>query len=263
MNTSAVILPAAALLAIATFCSCKTIYGQTDGFPDKLKAGCKTEASCKALVVEAEARTQKCRNNTMGYIQCDDAGADLHVAQSYLEPYKDAEKKREDAAKAEAERQDAQRRVRDNEEYHERLKEQREETARLEALKKKRVTAQETIKKAERSKEKAKLCDASQDARKARKRHQEITPTAPFEVKKNCKIGPKPGPEGVVCPAGFDPEVRAIGMWKLGIDYKDPFYEDQLIGVGDDQCADIAATLEKAKEAEAFLATPEGSGLPQ
>ena len=64
--------------------NCAAAFGQTDNFPDKLKLGCDTEVQCKRLVTEAEARKAKCQPNTIGYLRCADAEADLQIATGYL-----------------------------------------------------------------------------------------------------------------------------------------------------------------------------------
>jgi hypothetical protein len=70
------------------------IYGQTDDFPEKLKAGCPTKQRCQDLVVEAQARTVRCEPNTIGRIRCDDAQADLLSAKQLLDRWDDWERKR-------------------------------------------------------------------------------------------------------------------------------------------------------------------------
>ena len=59
---------------------CSTVFLQNDGFKSKLAAGCPTEDRCEALVEEATKRLDGCRDNTIGYVRCDDARADLQKA---------------------------------------------------------------------------------------------------------------------------------------------------------------------------------------
>lgn len=58
------------------------VFGQTDDYPEKLRRGCGSVAQCRVLEVEAQGRVDRCKENTVGYIRCDDARADLRVARS-------------------------------------------------------------------------------------------------------------------------------------------------------------------------------------
>lgn len=97
------------------------VFGQTDDYPDKLKQGCATVERCERLVAEAEARTQRCQENTIGYIRCSDARADLTVAQAML-----AQREREREAQRDAEEQ----RKRDALEQHDRDRQAQADRAR-------------------------------------------------------------------------------------------------------------------------------------
>lgn len=84
---------------------CAAAFGQTDGFPRKLEVGCGDEPSCQQLVTEANARVSRCQPNTVGYIRCDDARADLQIAQGLLHEARERrlaheERQREEAARA-------------------------------------------------------------------------------------------------------------------------------------------------------------------
>ncbi len=75
---------AGALLVAALVMSCSTIFLQEDGFRSKLAQGCHTEEACRALVDEASKRVDHCQSNTIGYVRCEDANADLGSATAML-----------------------------------------------------------------------------------------------------------------------------------------------------------------------------------
>ena len=75
--------------------------GQTDDFPEKLKAGCKTPEACRSLEAEARARTRECKDNTIGYLRCSDANADLERATALVREW---DIRREDAEREEEKR---------------------------------------------------------------------------------------------------------------------------------------------------------------
>jgi hypothetical protein len=77
---------------------CAAAFGQTDGFPEKLKNGCGTEQDCERLATEADARVSRCQNNTIGYIRCSDAEADRSIARGLLEERKKARQEKEQQA---------------------------------------------------------------------------------------------------------------------------------------------------------------------
>jgi hypothetical protein len=64
--------------------SCSTVFLQEDGFRSKLAQGCHTKEACSALVDEASTRIDHCKNNTVGYVRCEDASADLGSAKAML-----------------------------------------------------------------------------------------------------------------------------------------------------------------------------------
>lgn len=104
----------AALVLLGTLANCAAAFGQTDDFPEKLKRGCETEEQCNRLVVEAQARRAKCQPNTIGYIRCGDADADLQIASGYLnektvQRAKTEKEKDEDERRAERKRMDDER----------------------------------------------------------------------------------------------------------------------------------------------------------
>jgi len=91
-------LKAMCLTATLLF-GCSSVRLQDDGFSTKLDSGCNSFDSCERLVVEAEARTRNCQQNTASTVPCDDTRADLVRAQGLFRPYKRA------AEQAEIERQ--------------------------------------------------------------------------------------------------------------------------------------------------------------
>jgi hypothetical protein len=104
------------------------MYGQTDDFPEKLKAGCKSLEECQQLKLEADARDGRCRENTIGYLRCSDTRADQMVASSYVQRWLDwRDEKRQ---KEEDERSNA---IREREQA-ETARQRDAETARLEEL---------------------------------------------------------------------------------------------------------------------------------
>jgi len=73
------------------------VFLQTDGFPDKLKAGCKNLEQCEALEAEAHGRTARCKDNTIGSIRCDEARADLIAAKMLAQRARDELERQENA----------------------------------------------------------------------------------------------------------------------------------------------------------------------
>ena len=70
-------------LAAFVLSGCAAAFLQTDDFPAKLDRGCPDQASCRRLVDEASARVARCQDNTVGYVRCADARADLEIARGY------------------------------------------------------------------------------------------------------------------------------------------------------------------------------------
>ncbi|HET9959635.1 MAG TPA: hypothetical protein VFQ61_34320 [Polyangiaceae bacterium] len=64
--------------------ACSTVFLQNDGFRSKLAGGCQTEDACSTLVDEASERIDHCKDNTIGYVRCQDATADLDEAKALL-----------------------------------------------------------------------------------------------------------------------------------------------------------------------------------
>jgi hypothetical protein len=64
---------------------CAAVFLQTDGFPDKIKKGCGSVEDCEQLMAEAIDRQGRCKDNTMGYIRCEDAHADQRLVQRLLD----------------------------------------------------------------------------------------------------------------------------------------------------------------------------------
>jgi hypothetical protein len=105
-----------ALLLVA----CAEAFGQTDGFPEQLKAGCNTEDQCKQLVAQARARQARCRDNTIGYVRCSDAQADHEIATALLQRKVDAREKVEaDQLAHQRELQNEEEKARRDERYNE------------------------------------------------------------------------------------------------------------------------------------------------
>lgn len=89
-----------ALFVVFLSAGCASVFLQSDGFAEKLQTGCADGKACRGLVAEAEARVQRCKPNTLGYIRCDDARADLMLAKSLLK------EQEADEARAERERRE-------------------------------------------------------------------------------------------------------------------------------------------------------------
>ncbi|HEX4341316.1 MAG TPA: hypothetical protein VH062_35655 [Polyangiaceae bacterium] len=79
----------ACIVVCISLLGCASVFLQTDDFPDKLKQGCDSLDSCEHLETEAKARVERCQENTIGYIRCSDANADLTVASSYAEKWRE------------------------------------------------------------------------------------------------------------------------------------------------------------------------------
>lgn len=65
------------VVAVVVLASCT----KKDGFSAKIAKGCDTAAECDALVAEAESRIAKCRPNTIGFLDCNEAKADAERVQ--------------------------------------------------------------------------------------------------------------------------------------------------------------------------------------
>lgn len=228
---------------------CSNVLLQNDGFSAKLEAGCQDEASCRRLQVEAEQRVLKCKDNTIGYVPCDEARADKLMADSFVQNVAAAKRDAEHAErKAELERERRAGRARHDEEERKVLAQRREQE-------RKRLTAE-----LDRAQATVEVCRASVEGRAARKRRAELLRTeAPATaVRKRCT--PRAGvhtvaaeckdengfvrpctktvPGGVVgysCPKDMDAESMQLGLYQLElIDY--PFPEDNGIRVSDELC---------------------------
>lgn len=75
--------------ACAWLLGCASVFLQTDDFPDKLKQGCTSLQACERLETEAKSRVARCKDNTIGYIRCSDASADLTVASGYANEWRE------------------------------------------------------------------------------------------------------------------------------------------------------------------------------
>lgn len=104
---------------------CSVVFLQTDGFPKKLDAGCKTYEQCDALVLEAKNRHDGCQPNTVGKLRCEDTRADLRRAEALLEPFKRQRAEEEQARQAEQQRAESEQWRKDQEDAREREHEQR------------------------------------------------------------------------------------------------------------------------------------------
>jgi hypothetical protein len=71
-----------ALILVVLASGCASALLQNDGFGEQLNAGCSTRDDCLRLEREAEARTHGCKENTIGYVRCADARADLETARN-------------------------------------------------------------------------------------------------------------------------------------------------------------------------------------
>jgi hypothetical protein len=226
---------------------CRTMYLQTDGFPDKLKAGCRSERECRALVTEAEARVEKCMDNTIGYIPCKDARGDLRVAAGYVAEYDRAAEARK---QADHDRRAAEERRRSDEARDASRREA--DAARKQALRdREKEQLQAVVRRAAELQPRMELCERTTEARQARKRHAELEATAGFVVRKSCT----PVMRGLVvasysCPKAVDPEVAAIGNYTL-LHNGYPYPEDETIRVTDAECdrlKELAVDAERARK---------------
>lgn len=100
------------------------LFGQDDGFHQKLLAGCRTEEDCVRLRAEAQARVLDCEPNTIGRVRCGEANADRARADALV-----AERRRQEERLAEEVRQ----REVDEEEMDRQVAEGRARTAQREA----------------------------------------------------------------------------------------------------------------------------------
>jgi hypothetical protein len=110
------------LLLVLALPACATLALQEDGFHDKIPQGCASDEACQELQVEAEARVTKCKDNTVGYVRCDDARADLLVVRRKNEQW---QTKRRAAQQREAEAE-AQRKQEEREAEAARRREEKE-----------------------------------------------------------------------------------------------------------------------------------------
>ena len=78
-------------VALLGLVSCVATLGQEDGFRERVQAGCLSASSCRSLLDEAQARVQRCRPNTMGFVRCDEATADARVARGYVREFERGE----------------------------------------------------------------------------------------------------------------------------------------------------------------------------
>lgn len=234
---------------IGSITACSNVLLQNDGFSEKLKAGCPDEPSCRRLQLEAEQRVSRCKDNTIGYVKCDEARADKLMADSLLENVEKAQRDAEEAGrKAELERERQLAR-------EERDAQARKIDARRREQERKRLTAD-----VERVRSIVTECEASVEARAARKRRAELlrgeAPAA--SVRKRCT--PRTGVHSVAaectdqngfvrpctknvaggivgydCPKNMDAELVHLGLYQLElIEY--PFPEDNGIRVTDEAC---------------------------
>lgn len=229
---------------------CAKVFFQEDGFSDKVRAGCKTEEACRRLLVEAEQRTMTCKDNTVGYVRCDVARADKHMAESYVKSYEEERKRRADEAReAETERRRA-------EAEHEREARSRAQEDARRASERERLGAM-----LEAESRTIETCAATEQARAARSRREEIlrnqapgatvrkqcTPrTEVHAVKSECKDANgftrtctksvAGDVVGYVCPKTMDAELVQLGLYQLDLLDRYPFPEDRTIRVSDESC---------------------------
>ena len=64
------------------------LFGQDDGFRQKILRGCRTEDDCMQLRAEAQARIEGCAPNTIGMVRCSDARADLVRTNGLVDRYR-------------------------------------------------------------------------------------------------------------------------------------------------------------------------------
>lgn len=124
-----------ALFCLAGLTGCAAAFLQTDDFPAKLQAGCSSEEHCHRLVAEAKGRTARCQANTIGYIRCSDAQADLEIARALLEE-KVRQREEIEKRKAAAEQEEREREREEQEEAREEERRRREAQERSERTQK-------------------------------------------------------------------------------------------------------------------------------
>jgi hypothetical protein len=135
-------LIAAAPVALAL--GCAGLGYQDDGFRDRLRGGCDSVEQCERLAADAEIRAGRCRPNTIGYLRCDDAKADMINARVLVQRQRDAQAQlqaaREAQQRAELQRQEA-----------ERLRLETEKRSRIETVRTARETEQALLQEEQRA----------------------------------------------------------------------------------------------------------------
>ncbi len=129
-----------AVLAAAFALACgPAMWGQTDDFPERVKAGCSTLEQCETLELAAKARVRECKENTVGYIRCSDARNDLDAVRE-LKRRIDRKHAETERAKQQADYERRDREMREQAAERERRREQarRDEQERQEAARRER-----------------------------------------------------------------------------------------------------------------------------
>jgi len=129
------------------------MFGQTDDFPDKLKAGCPTSDRCEVLVTEARARVERCQPSTVGYIPCSDAKADLTLAESMLARVQRFEKEQADRQRerqTQAEQRERQWQL-ERQEREEKARREQQEIGQAASAAQQEIAAQEQAEAAEKT----------------------------------------------------------------------------------------------------------------
>lgn len=101
----------AAVFACACFSCGPSLFMQEDGFREKLTRPCSTVEACDELEAEASRRVQGCKENTVGYVRCADARADLETVKRWVSKLKKADEDAAEAARAASNKKDREQAV--------------------------------------------------------------------------------------------------------------------------------------------------------
>lgn len=244
---------------------CAAMFLQTDSYPERLRAGCHGEAACEELVAQARRRVATCEPNTIGYIRCADAKADLEAAEQL--------KARDERARERLAADAAQRKA----EEDRKAAEQREAAARAKAADAAKRAAKEkavrerdaAVALAAKARPIAGRCAATALPRAVRRRHEELVESSGAYLRDHCtpkhalvamKVECKDANGftrsctkqvagdviGYECSKGTDPEIVKAGHYALGFTQAYPFPEDERIEVSDGDCERARMLIDRA-----------------
>lgn len=244
---------------------CAEVFLQTDGYPAALEKGCRTELECDKLVIEAKRRVATCQDNTVGFIRCDNAHADLEAALAIQARYVTArnrfaaeQEEKAKASDAEADKWEATVRAEKKAAAEKKL-----------AREKAKAEHDQAVAVVAKLKPLADKCAATTDARALRATHEEQLKTSAVFLQQSCtakhgvvmmkyectdangfkRTCTKPvtgGVTGYQCPKGTDPDVVKAGHYALGFTTTFPFPDDEKIEVTDETCGKVEAIMKKA-----------------